>query len=209
LVTSLSSGKKDLNRVPAVSGGAHSIRNKNDTAKSQKGKRVALNKIAFLRGAIVTPPSPRIDWSLLVGRILIVPALIHAGISKVGEFGPIAQAMGGDPQMLQRFFPDQTPLFHFPAPELFLGIAILFDLGGALLVIAGLRTRAVALLLLAYVILAVAIYHSDIRTQANVIVLLVNAPLFGGLLILSGVGAGHWSLDGALARSRKYASTRE
>ena len=166
---------------------------------------MALFRITFSHQAIITPASPLIDASLLLGRIMTVPALIHAGLSKVAAFGSVAKAMGGDRQMLQRFFPDQTPLFYFPAPEIFLSFAILFDFAGALLVILGLRTRAVSLLLLGYVVLAMAIYHSDVRTEGDAILFLVNAPLIGGLIILAGVGGGHWSLDGALERSQRDA----
>lgn len=156
---------------------------------------------------VATPPSLFVDGALLVGRILIVLALIPNGIRKLATFGPTARGMGGEPQLMDgRVFPDQTPLFYFPAPELFLGASVLFDLAGALLVILGIRTRAVALLLAGYVFLAMAIYHSDIRHAQDAMHVLRNLPFLAGLIMLAAVGGGRWSLDGALARRRPAAT---
>ncbi|MFN3387902.1 MAG: DoxX family protein [Allosphingosinicella sp.] len=162
----------------------------------------------LLTRAIATPPSPFTDGALLVGRIMIVLALIPNGLRKIATFGPTAKGMGGEPQLMDgRVFPDQTPLFYFPAPELFLGVSIVFDLAGALLVILGLRTRAVSLFLAGYVLLAMTIFHSDIRHAQDVMHILRNLPFLAGLIVLAGVGPGHWSLDGAAARRPAPAAT--
>jgi len=139
--------------------------------------------------------------ALLLGRMMIVLALFPNGLRKISTFAQTAAGMGGTPQMIDgRPFPDQTPLFHFPAPELFLGGSILFDLLGATLVVIGLRTRAVAALLAGYVLVAMTIFHSDVRNVQDIMHILRNLPFLGGLLVLAVAGAGAWSVDGLLAR---------
>lgn len=152
-------------------------------------------------GAIVTPRLRFIDALLLAGRVLTVLALLPNGMRKLFTFGQTAAGMGGQPQMIDgRLFPDQTPLIHFPVPEMFLGASVVFDLLGAVLVMVGLRTRAVSLFLAGYVVLAMTIFHSDIRHMQDVMHVLRNLPFLGGLLMLAAVGGGHWSVDGALKR---------
>ena len=146
---------------------------------------------------IVTTDLTFVNAALLIGRIMMIVALIPNGLRKVATFGQTAAGMGGTPQMIAgRAFPDQAPLFFFPAPELFLSASLAFDLAGALLIALGWRTRVVATLLAVYVLLAMTIYHSDIRHAQDMMQLLRNLPFLGGLLILGGGGAGHWSLDG-------------
>lgn len=149
-----------------------------------------------------TPNSPVANAALLVGRLFIVLALFPNGLRKIATFAQTAAGMGGTPQMIgDRPFPDQTPLIHFPAPELFLGASILFDLLGALLIVIGWRTREMGLALAGYVALAMTIYHSDIRHAQDAMHLLRNLPFLGGLLVLGAAGGGWWSIDGRLARA--------
>lgn len=140
------------------------------------------------------------DAALLVGRILIVLALFPNGLRKIETFAQTAAGMGGAPQVIGgRPFPDQTPLLYFPVPEFFLGVSVLFDLAGAVLIVVGLRTRTVAAVLAGYVALAMTIYHSDIRHAQDAMHLLRNLPFLGGLLLLAAAGGGAWSLDGRFA----------
>ena len=134
---------------------------------------------------------------IAIARILIVIGLIPNGIRKIVDFDTIAAMMGGAPPIMidGRLFPAQEPLFYFPVPGLFLSGAVVFDIVGALLIIIGYRTRMVALALAIYCIVAMAIYHSDINGPMDVVAILRNLPLVGGLIILSGVGAGRWALE--------------
>lgn len=153
------------------------------------------------RRPIQSPRSFDADAALLVGRLLLVLALFPNGLRKIATFAQTAAGMGGTPQIIGgRPFPDQTPLFYFPAPEIFLGASVVFDLLGTVLIVLGLRTRAVAALLTGYVIIAMSIYHSDIRHGMDAVQVLRNLPFVGGLIILTGVGGGYWSLDGLWSR---------
>ena len=140
----------------------------------------------------------------LLGRVLIVAALLPNGVRKIATFGLTAAMMGGaPPQMVDgRLFPPQPPLLQFPLPELFLAASLVLDIAGALLLIAGWHTRAVAALLAGYCVLAMAIFHGNIGGPDDVRAILRNLPLVGGLLVLAAAGAGAWSVDAWLERRR-------
>lgn len=144
----------------------------------------------------------------LLGRVLIVFALLPNGLRKIATFGMTAGMMGGaPPQMIDgRMFPPQPPLVTFPAPEAFLAASLTLDIVGALLVIAGWRTRAVAALLAGYGLLAMVIFHGHITSGEDMRQIMRNLPLVGGLLVLAAAGAGAWSIDGWLARRRGKAA---
>ena len=149
-----------------------------------------------------TPDFASVNAGLAAGRLLAVLALFPNGFRKIATFGQTAAGMGGQPQLIGgRPFPDQIPLFYFPFPELFLGVSIVLDLVGALLIVTGWRTRTVAFVLAGYVILAMTIYHSDIRHAQDLMHILRNLPFVGALLMLAAVGGGHWSMDGLVHRT--------
>ena len=156
-----------------------------------------------MRARLLTPPSVPIDAALLFGRVAAVIALLPNGLRKIVTFEPTARGMGGETVMIDgRTFPDQAPLIHFPMPEFFLGGSVLFDLLGAFLILLGWRTRQVAAVLAGYVLLAMTIYHSDIRHMQDVVQILRNLPFLGSLVMLAAIGGGYWSLDGRFARSQ-------
>jgi len=153
---------------------------------------------------IASNDSFQTNAALLIGRVLAVVALAPNGLRKIATFEETAAGMGGTPQNIGgRLFPEQTPLIVFPAPEMFLAASIAFDLLGALLIIIGWRTRTTATLLTGYVIIAMVIFHSDIRGPEDVHHIIRNVSFVGALFLLSGVGGGHWSLDGLISRSQR------
>jgi len=134
---------------------------------------------------------------MALARIMIVAGLIPNGIRKITTFDTVSAMMGGAPPVMVdgRLFPAQEPLFYFPFPEFFLGCAIIFDILGAVLVIAGYKTRIAAAFMVAYIVLAMSVYHSEITGPQDVIAILRNLPLVGGLIVIAAVGAGRWSID--------------
>lgn len=150
------------------------------------------------------PRSAPLDAALLFGRVAAVIALFPNAARKIATFEQTALGMGGEVQSIGgRPFPDQTPLFSFPFPEVFLAASVTFDLVGALLVVIGWRTRQVAAFMLAYVLLAISIYHTDIRHMQDAIQFVRNIAFPGALAMLVAAGGGHWSVDGMLLRRAK------
>jgi putative oxidoreductase len=121
----------------------------------------------------------------LLGRLLIAALFLVAGIRKILIWGP------------------QVAYFTrlgFPAPEFFTVLAIVVELGGALLLITGWRTRWVAWLLIAFVAIATGMAHRfwefDAAQQANQLNhFLKNVALIGGLLFVAAFGPGRSSVD--------------
>lgn len=121
----------------------------------------------------------------LFGRLFIAALFLVAGIRKI----LIWEAQVG-------YF---TRL-GFPAPELFTVLAVVIEIGGALLLIAGWRTRWVAWLLILFLVIATGMAHRfwefDAAQQANQMNhFLKNLALIGGLLFLATFGPGRASVD--------------
>jgi putative oxidoreductase len=116
----------------------------------------------------------------LLARILMSAIFILSGIGKIAApaatMGYIA-AMG------------------LPFPALALGGAIAVEIIGGLLLVFGFQTRLVALGLAAFSVLTGLLFHSAIADQNQMIHLLKNFAMAGGLLQIAAFGAGSWSID--------------
>ena len=116
----------------------------------------------------------------LVGRILLVLIFLHSGIGKIQNFEGTAQYMAN---------------YGMPYPPYFLFGAIIFELAGSIFAILGYYTRFGALLLIVFLIPATIIFHTNFDDATQIIHLMKNVSMFGGCLILLGMGAGRFSLD--------------
>lgn len=116
----------------------------------------------------------------LIGRILLSAIFILSGFSKVAA----PAAMVGYIESV-----------GLPFPQLALGIAIAVELGGGLLLIAGYRTRLVALGLALFSVATALAFHSNLADQNQFIHFFKNIAMAGGLLQVVAFGAGRFSLD--------------
>ncbi|MFS2006856.1 DoxX family protein [Duganella sp. CT11-25] len=82
-----------------------------------------------------------------------------------------------------------------PFATLGLAIAIAVELGGGLLLAAGYKTRIVAAVLAAFSIVTGLAFHHAIGDQNQMIHLLKNFAMAGGLLQVVAFGAGAYSID--------------
>jgi putative oxidoreductase len=121
----------------------------------------------------------------LVGRLLMAAIFLVAGIRKI-------MIWGGQVAYFTKL--------GFPAPEVFTVIAIAIELGGALLLIAGWRTRWVAWLMVLFVAIATAMAHrfwefeaAQMANQMNHF--LKNLAIIGGLMFVAAFGPGPASVD--------------
>jgi len=122
---------------------------------------------------------------LLAGRLLIGAIFLNAGIRKLLGF---AGTVG--------YFTK----IGFPAPELFTVLAIVIEIGGAILLIIGWKTRWAAWLLALFVLIAAFAAHRfwefDAAQYANQMNhFMKNLAIIGGLLFVATVGAGGASVD--------------
>ncbi|AZC32199.1 DoxX family protein [Pseudomonas chlororaphis] len=116
----------------------------------------------------------------LIGRVLLSAIFILSGFSKVAA----PAAMVGYIQSV-----------GLPFPQLALGIAIAVELGGGLLLIAGYRTRLVALGLAVFSVATALAFHNNLGDQNQFIHFFKNIAMAGGLLQVVAYGAGRFSLD--------------
>ncbi|HKX37960.1 MAG TPA: DoxX family protein [Burkholderiales bacterium] len=122
---------------------------------------------------------------LLVGRILLALIFLVAGVRKL-------MAVAGSAGYFAKL--------GFPMPEVMVWVAIVIEIGGAVLLIAGWNTRRAAWLLILFVAVATAMAHRfwqfDAAQYANQLNhFLKNVAMIGGLLYVAVLGAGALSLD--------------
>lgn len=119
----------------------------------------------------------------LIGRLLMATIFVFSGLGKIATpaatIGYIS-AMG------------------LPFATLGLIGAIAVEVGGGLLLVAGLQTRATALVLAGFSLVTGLIFHHAIGDQNQLIHLLKNIAMAGGLLQIAAYGAGSLSLDARL-----------
>jgi putative oxidoreductase len=121
----------------------------------------------------------------LVGRVLIAALFLVAGTRK-------ALAFAGSAAYFTKL--------GFPAPEAMTVLAIVVEIGGALMLILGWKARWAALLLALFTVVATFMAHRfwefDAAAYANQLNhFLKNAAIVGGLLFVAAFGPGRASVD--------------
>lgn len=124
----------------------------------------------------------------LLGRILLALIFLLSALSKIGDYtGTVAYMQGRG----------------IPAAQFLLFIAVLVELSGALLLITGYKARVGALLLAIYLVPVTYIFHylpafnaglPTAEQKIQMISLMKNLSIFGGLLLAFGNGVGKWTL---------------
>jgi putative oxidoreductase len=87
-----------------------------------------------------------------------------------------------------------------PLATLGYAAAVIVELGGGLLLLAGYQTRLVALVLAGFSVVTALVFHHAFGDQNQMIHFLKNVAMAGGLLQVAAFGAGAFSID---ARSPK------
>jgi len=120
----------------------------------------------------------------LAGRVSLAAIFLLSGVGKVGQYAGTQAYMAAAGVSGQ-----------------WLPLVIALEVGGALAIILGWRTRAAALILAGFTLLAAVLFHSALSEQIQMILFLKNVAIAGGFLLLFVHGAGPWSLDARRARS--------
>jgi len=124
----------------------------------------------------------------LIGRILIGLPLLVSGLGKLAAFGPTTAYISS---------------VGLPLAPLGWAIAVVFEVGGGLLMILGFRVREVASGLAVFTLAAATFFHNDFADRNQMIHFLTNIMIIGGLLQIAHFGGGHYSLDARRSRDRK------
>ncbi|MBV8890313.1 MAG: DoxX family protein [Alphaproteobacteria bacterium] len=132
--------------------------------------------------------SERENLALLIGRVLMSAIFLSGGWAKL--LAPAAtKAM--------------LASHALPVVDLAWVIAVVVELGGGLLLLFGLFTRATGLVLAAWCVATALIAHAHLSDRMQEINFMKNMAMTGGFLYVFAFGAGAWSLDAALSRRRR------
>ena len=88
-----------------------------------------------------------------------------------------------------------------PLPPISYAMATLVEIGGGLLLIAGYRTRLVAMVLAVFAVVTTLTFHAELGDTAQMIHFLKNLAMTGGLFQVAAFGAGPLSLDARQGRA--------
>jgi putative oxidoreductase len=89
-----------------------------------------------------------------------------------------------------------------PLPDLAYLVAVVVEVGFGLALLAGYRTRVVAVLMALFTVATALAFHDHFGDQNQFIHFLKNIAIAGGLLQVAATGAGAYSLDALRLRRR-------
>lgn len=122
-----------------------------------------------------------------LGRLLIGLPFAMSGFGKLAAYGKTTALIAA---------------VGLPVPPLAYAVAVLVELGGGLLLIAGYQVRLVAPVMAVFCFATALSFHSNFADQNQMINFLKNVMIAGGLLQIAAFGAGAISLDNRLSKAR-------
>ncbi|CAN5249126.1 DoxX family protein [soil metagenome] len=128
----------------------------------------------------MTSSSNAASWLALLGRLLIVPLFLFSVTGKINA--PDATAA-------------KIAAAGIPLASVSVWLTILIELGGAVLLVIGWRTRLVAFVLAVFVLANALFFHNNFNDVGQTIHFLKNLAIIGGLLQIVAFGPGAFSLD--------------
>ena len=129
----------------------------------------------------------------LVGRVLLAAIFLVSAFGKLTAPGPT-----------QGFIAS----VGLPMPVLSYVAAVIIELGGGLMLLAGYRTRLAATVLAAFSVISALVFHHALGDQNQLFHFLKNLAMAGGLVQVIAFGAGGFSLDNRrqLSGARSFAA---
>jgi putative oxidoreductase len=121
----------------------------------------------------------------LAGRTLLALLFVVSGFGKITGFAGTAAYMASK---------------GMPMAEVLLVGAIAVELVGGLMLVAGFKARWAALAIFLFIIPTTYLFHNPAgldaqQAQAQMIHLMKNVSIMGGMLLLAAFGPGAWSVD--------------
>jgi putative oxidoreductase len=121
-----------------------------------------------------------------LGRLLLGLPFAMSGFGKLAAYGKTTAMIAAA---------------GLPVPPLAYAVAVIVELGGGLLLVAGYQVRAAALVLAVFSIAAASSFHNNFADQNQMIHFLKDVMMAGGLLQITAFGAGAFSLDNRFSRA--------
>jgi putative oxidoreductase len=125
------------------------------------------------------------DIALLIGRILIAALFLVASYNKL-------KGLGGSAAYFTKL--------GIPAPSVAAPVVAAFELIAGILVLAGFKTRCVALAIAIFVVVAALMAHTNFADGNQLNHFMKNLAIAGGALALFVAGAGAYSMDAKTGR---------
>lgn len=123
------------------------------------------------------------DSGLLAGRCLLVLIFLHEGVSLIGNLAGAAAYMEKS-----------------GVPSLLLPAVIALQLGGGLLIAAGVLTRLSGLAFAAFCLATAVLFHGHFADRNQLLHFQKDLAIAGGFLVLACCGPGSWSLGRYFSR---------
>jgi putative oxidoreductase len=128
--------------------------------------------------ASISPAQGRAAYAEVFGRALLSLLFLLSGVGKIGAYGATAAYMSSA-----------------GVPGALLPVVIVTELGGAVAIILGWKTRIVAALLAGFAVLTALAFHNNFADQTQMIMFWKNISIAGGFLLLAANGPGRLSID--------------
>ena len=113
-----------------------------------------------------------------IGRILMSAIFLLSGISKASAFEAT-----------------QGYMTAMGVPADILPVVIVFEIGAAIAIIIGFKTRVIAFMLAGFTFLTAVLFHNPLGDQIQFIMFMKNIAIAGGFLFLVANGPGAMALD--------------
>ena len=138
------------------------------------------NSVALANAGEGSRPSSLQDSLALVGRVLLAAIFLLSGVGKVTDPAGTIAYIGAA---------------GLPFAPIAFAAAVVAELGGGIALILGYRTRLAAAALALFSLLAAFAFHSAFADQNQLIHLLKNFAMAGGLMQVAAFGGGRFSLE--------------
>jgi len=119
------------------------------------------------------------EWAPLIARILLSAVFIYAGWGKIVGFAATVGYIGS---------------VGLPMPTVLAVLAIIFEVGGGLMLLTGFMGRIAAKMLFVFTLLATVFFHTNWADQMQMMMALKNLAIMGGLLMVFVHGSGPKSI---------------
>jgi putative oxidoreductase len=117
--------------------------------------------------------------NLLAARVLLAVMFLMAGLSKLGA----------------GYEGTQGYMEAMGVPGALLPLVILLEIGGAIALIIGFKTKLAAVALAVFTVAAALLFHANFDDHMQSILFMKNMAVTGGFLALISMGAGRISVD--------------